>query len=94
MFNLEFEGMAIDTVTLDELVSVRTELIKVIKQSLTINERRFILSIKGNNPQWELIEIDHVKDLPAVKWKLHNISQMDANKHKKALRKLRDHLEI
>ncbi len=46
-FNLEFEGMTIETVTLDELISVRSELIKAIKQSLTIDERKFILSVKG-----------------------------------------------
>ena len=83
IFNLEFEGMTIETVTLDELVSVRSELIKVIKQSLTIDERKFILSVKNKSPQWELIGIDHVKDLPAVKWKLKNINQMDIKKHRK-----------
>jgi len=94
IFNLEFEGMTIETVTLDELVSVRSELIKVIKQSLTIDERKFILSVKNKSPQWELIGIDHVKDLPAVKWKLKNINQMDIKKHREAVKKLRDYLEV
>ncbi|HUU17809.1 MAG TPA: nucleotidyl transferase AbiEii/AbiGii toxin family protein [Sedimentisphaerales bacterium] len=93
-FNLEFEGMTIKTVTLDELVSVRSELIKVIKQSLTIDERKFILSVKSKNPQWELIGIDYVKDLPAVKWKLGNLNRMDITKHKKAVKKLKDYLDV
>lgn len=93
-FNLEFEGMTIETVTLDELISVRSELIKAIKQSLTIDERKFILSVKNKNPQWELIGIDHVKALPAVKWKLKNINKMDIKKHSKAVKKLRDYLEV
>lgn len=93
-FNLEFKGMTTEDVTLDELVSVRTELIKVIKQSLTVDERKFILSIKDKNPQWDLIGIDHMKDLPAVKWKLHNINQMDSKKHRQAVRKLREHLQV
>lgn len=92
--NLEFKGMTTEDVTLDELVSVRTQLIKVIKQSLTVDERKFILSIKDKNPQWDLIGIDHLKDLPAVKWKLHNINQMDSKKHRQAVRKLSEHLQV
>ncbi len=93
-FNLEFKGMTEETVTLDELVSARTTLIKCIKQSLTTDERKFILSMKEMNPKWELIELDHVKDLPAVKWKLRNINRMDTKKHKQAVRKLRDYLQV
>ena len=86
--------MTKETITLDDLVSVRSELIKVIKQSLTIDERKFILSVKNKKPQWELIGIDHVKDLPAVKWKLENINRMDITKHKKAVKKLKDYLDV
>jgi hypothetical protein len=32
--------------------------------------------------------------LPAVKWKLLNISRMDPAKHQKAIRKLRDCLDV
>ncbi len=38
------------------------------------------------------LELEGIKDLPAVKWKLLNISRMDTTKHRKAVHKLRDYL--
>lgn len=93
-FDLEFKGMTTQSVTLDELTSVRANLIKLLRQSLTLREREFIVSVKNKNPNWELLGIDHIEDLPAVKWKLLNINRMDLKKHKQALQRLRDYLEI
>jgi hypothetical protein len=49
---------------------------------------------REETPPWELIGIEGVKTLPAVKWKLLNISRMSPSKHKKAVHRLRDHLEV
>ena len=43
-------------------------------------------------PKWEILGIDHIQELPAVKWKLLNISHMDSKKHKMSLKKLYDYL--
>jgi hypothetical protein len=42
----------------------------------------------------DLLELEGLKDLPAVKWKLLNISKMDPAKHRKAVHKLRDYLGV
>ena len=42
----------------------------------------------------DLLELEGIKDLPAVKWKLLNISKMDPAKHRKAIHKLRDYLGV
>jgi len=42
----------------------------------------------------DLIGIEGVEDLPAVKWKLLNIGRMNPSKHKQAVRKLRDYLGV
>lgn len=39
----------------------------------------------------DLLELEGLNDLPAVKWKLLNISKMDPAKHRKAVHKLRDY---
>lgn len=44
--------------------------------------------------EWELLGIEDVENLPAVKWKLLNIGKMDPLKHKKAVHKLRDYLKV
>ncbi len=66
----------------------------MIAESLTIEEKQFILSIKEGNPRWELLGIEGIENLPAVKWKLLNIARMSPRKHKKAVQKLRDYLKV
>jgi|TARA_R100000455_G_C6271837_1_gene128289 hypothetical protein len=52
---------------------VQHELPKIIGKGLTKNEKEFLLSFKSSNPDWGLIDISHLKELPGVKWKLQNI---------------------
>jgi hypothetical protein len=52
-----------------------------------------VFALKGQ-PVWDLLELEGIKDLPAVKWKLLNISKMDPAKHRKAVHKLRDYLGV
>jgi hypothetical protein len=71
------------------LEAARDKLIKTIKEGLTDKERQFILSVKKGEPDWELIELDGVDRLPAVRWKLLNIAKMNKAKHKEALKRLK-----
>jgi len=93
-FENEFYGMTFHPVNLDELLDTRKKLIRLIKSDLSEKERRFILSVKLSEPEWELLEIDHIEALPAVNWKLQNIRQMNPKKHKQAVNKLKDYLEL
>ena len=94
MFNKEFAGMAFMDVAIEDLIETRQRLVNTIRTELIGNERRFILSMKEGNPDWQLLEVSGIEDLPAIKWKLLNIARMTASKHKKALDKLRICLEI
>lgn len=82
MFTDEFRGMTFLEVTLDQLNQARSELISTIKESLSIEEKNFLLSLKDLNPDWNLLGLEGVKDLPAVKWKLLNLRKMDESKRK------------
>ena len=93
-FFKEFEGMTNVPVTLDELLVTRKQLIKIIQHDLTDNERRFLLSIKLGEPDWDLIDIAHAQQLPAIQWKLRNIQMMDDSKKKLAVEKLRRVLNL
>lgn len=77
-----------------DLIQTRTSLVELIKEKLTTNERRFILSVKQSKPQWGLLDIEHIPDLPAVKWKMINLRQMDDSKHRKAVKRLQDLLGL
>ncbi len=88
IFETEFQGMTEIAVTLKDLDLVRERLVSIIKKDLTNNERRFLISIKSGEPQWNLLGIDGIENLPALRWKLLNIGKMPRAKHKKALQKL------
>ena len=94
VFSGEFKGMTLVEIKLEELVRVREQLIKQINESLTNIERRFLLSFKKMEPEWNLLELDDIENLPAVKWKLLNLEQMDKKKHKKAVQKLNEFLKL
>ena len=90
----EFANMAETDVQLEELVSVRKRLVELIHQGLTDSEKRFLLSFKNRDPDWALLELDDVNDLPAIKWKQINLAKMPDDKHKLALEKLKKVLSI
>jgi len=93
-FENEFDGMTIDTVSIMELEEARESLVARIHDDLTNRERKFILSVKQGIPDWDLFGYSHIQDLPAVRWKLLNISRMGKTLHEKAVSKLRTILEL
>ena len=94
VFETEFQGMTLEEVTCEDLEKTREELVSMIAREMTIMEKQFIVSVKEGIPQWDLIGIAGIENLPAVKWKLLNIGRMNPSKHKKAVRKLRDSLGV
>lgn len=83
-----FEGMTFTPVTLDELIETWKLLVKKIKEELSDNEKKFILSIKNKVPEWDLFPVKGIQNLPAIQWKLINLDRMSKSKHKQALEKL------
>jgi len=55
--------------------------------------KAFLLSVKQGNPDWSLIDLPHVSELPAVQWKLKNLENMPERKHRAALERLEQVLE-
>lgn len=93
VFEKEFAGMASFEVKYEELEDVRKTLVKEIKQKLTDDERAFLLSLKEKEPQWDLLGVEGAKDMPAVRWKLVNLTRMSDDKHKEAVDKLKRIME-
>jgi predicted nucleotidyltransferase component of viral defense system len=86
----EFANMAEKDVPLEELEEVRERLIQLIHEGLTEQERKFLLSFKSREPDWALLGLEGVSDLPAIKWKQINLSKMSEDKHAQAYKKLTD----
>ena len=88
IFQGEFSGMTVEPVTLQELERSREALIKSRQSGITANEKEFLVSFKNGTPDWTLLELDNIEKLPAVQWKLQNLSRMNPQNKKKALEKL------
>ena len=94
IFEQEFAGMAADDVEYDELVAVREKLIETIRKTMTGNEKKFLLSIKQGEPDWDLIPVADIDQLPGLQWKLINIRKMKKEKQTESLRKLQSVLRV
>ena len=89
VFKSQFAGMTQDMVSLESLYKTRERLVALIRHDLDKDEKRFLLSMKKGEPDWDALQIPHLKELPAVQWKLRNIQRMDKKKQSLAFDKLR-----
>jgi hypothetical protein len=84
----EFAGMAREEVPVDALCKTREQLVAQIRHDLDADEKRFLLSIKRGEPEWDALGIPHLRELPALQWKLQNIRRMADGKRKTTIQKL------
>lgn len=89
IFEEQFRGMALTPVTVNELEQTRETMISLIRTELTERQRQFLLSFKGSEPDWGLLNLTGVADLPAIQWKLQNVRRMAPAKREQALERLR-----
>jgi len=75
-FDNEFLGMERIPVSLTEIKAARDRLRHELRLALTDAQKRFLLSLVSGEPEWELLSIPHLAQLPAVKWKVHNLSRL------------------
>lgn len=87
-FEKSFQGMTLLPVTIDDLVAARTQLLSVLKNSLTENEKGFLLSVKNADPDYSLMQIPAIENLPGLKWKVMNIKRMKPAQREQATDKL------
>lgn len=92
VFETQFSGMTLNPVTLEALEDTRERMITLIHQHITDKHRAFLLSFKQGEPDWALLNLPGVADLPAVQWKLLNIRSMPPAKRAQALERLREAL--
>jgi hypothetical protein len=94
VFEREFQGMVGEPVTPEELRTIGEQLVSKLRKEMTQEERQFIVSVKKGKPQWDLLGVPGIESLPAVQWKVLNIGRMTPMKHREALRKLRNYLDV
>lgn len=75
-FEAGFRRMTVEPVTIADLERTRLTLIDSIVGMLTPEDREFLVAFKGGAPNWDHFSVEHVRNLPAIKWKQHNMNRM------------------
>jgi predicted nucleotidyltransferase component of viral defense system len=75
-FGHNFAGMTDEPVELDALLAARERMVRELQQGLTADERRFLLSLVAAEPEWKLLEVPHLEQLPGLRWKLQNLERL------------------
>ncbi|WP_277189650.1 nucleotidyl transferase AbiEii/AbiGii toxin family protein [Caballeronia sp. BR00000012568055] len=71
-----FVGMTVDSVSLELLTDVQTRLHHDLPRALTPEQREFLISLVQLKPDWLLMPYDHLPELPAIRWKMENLSKL------------------
>lgn len=79
-FERGFVGMTHDPVDLAELEAAREAIIAKMVDEMPDEHRHFLLGFKRGQPDWELSGIAGAQNLPAVRWKQHNLDKLPAAK--------------
>jgi hypothetical protein len=76
IFNTDFVGMTAAEIPLQRLIETRQHIRQELPKALTDAHRHFLLSFVRAEPDWSLMPFDHLKDLPAIRWKLLNLERL------------------
>jgi predicted nucleotidyltransferase component of viral defense system len=94
-FTREFEGMALQPVSVNELKDARSRLTSDLLARLDDKAMRFLLSLHDGEPDFEAIGLPHAANLPAVRWKILNLAKLreqNLEKHTEQRRAILDML--
>ncbi|PPQ16130.1 hypothetical protein CV770_27980 [Bradyrhizobium sp. AC87j1] len=75
-FEQNFAGMTAEPVELDALLAARERMMRELQQGLSADERRFLLSLVAAAPEWSLLGVPHLEQLPGLRWKLQNLERL------------------
>lgn len=73
---------------LTQLQEFREQLIQWLPQMLTDDDKAFLLSVKRGSPEFDRLPFPNLAKLPAMKWKMMNVSKLHAEKQQRILEKL------
>ena len=75
-----FVGMSNEDFIYEEFETVRRRLIDTIHESLTEEDKEFLLSVKNLEPDWSIYDFSR---FPAIVWKLQNLQRLKENNPEK-----------
>ena len=93
-FERGFSGMTEDPVTLDELINVRDRLISAVVEKMPQSHRDLLLSFERGEPDWSLLGVGGIENLPAVRWRLENLARLNEPQRRRLFEALKEALGV
>lgn len=87
-FEKNFIGMTEDVITLDTLLDARNRLIADVTGKMPDHHKEFLVSFYNRNPDWQLLGLEGVSTLPAVKWRELNLDRAGEGTKEEIVKKL------
>lgn len=93
-YETDFVGMSTNPIELADLIKVRFELIRTVHALLDERDKKFLVDFKEGHPDWSYFSVPHIKDLPAVKWKMYNLDKVEVRERQRMVDTLRSYLKL
>jgi predicted nucleotidyltransferase component of viral defense system len=79
-FQNNFVGMTTAPVRIEDLLATREEMIKIVVGQMPQEHREFLIGVERGDVRWQLIDLQEVAELPAVRWKLSNLDKVNPDR--------------
>lgn len=87
-FEQNFAGMTEEPVSLEILLLARENLIRDVTGNMPDKHKEFLRSFYNRTPDWQLLGVEGVANLPAVRWREFNLDKAGKGTREELLRKL------
>jgi predicted nucleotidyltransferase component of viral defense system len=88
-----FEGMTEEVIAIGELIETQHEMIEVLIGGMPDHHRAFLIGFERGEPDWPLLNISHVAELPAIRWRQRNLDKLSSDQRAGLVELLQSSLE-
>ncbi|MES2664156.1 MAG: nucleotidyl transferase AbiEii/AbiGii toxin family protein [Pseudomonadota bacterium] len=88
-FEQNFVGMTDEVIELNTLIDARSRLITDVTDNMPEHHKEFLISFYSRKPDWELVGLREIAELPAVKWRELNLDRTGEGTKEELVRKLK-----
>lgn len=88
-----FEGMTEEVVHIEELIETQQQMIQELIGGMPDKHREFLIGFERGEPDWSLLNIGHVAELPAIRWRQRNLDKLKRDQRSALVELLRSSLK-
>ena len=82
-FQNNFVGMTTAPVKIEDLIAAREEMIEIVVGQMPQEHRNFLIGLERGDVDWQLVNLQEVAELPAIRWKLSNLDKVQSDRRER-----------